>query len=175
MEVGLKSCNYAAGAAWFYSFKSQQCPRHFSAAEENKYALKCHYSVWNSQLCCLFGVYYCLSVDTNLVISLNKNLEQTGMEREDILLYVMLNPLPDMEWSAWNSSLSVLVLDVRWEGLSAPVNLPITRASLVSPSFTVRESYGASRSKSLNAKWILEPGSDWMSQTQFMLFPYPSG
>lgn len=183
LEVGLKSCNYTEGAALFYSFNSQQCLRHFSAAGENKYVLKCHYSGWNSRLCWLFGVYYCLSVDKNLVIFLNKNLEQSGIakkiikkgKKNDLLLYVMLNPLPDMEWSAWNSSLSVLVLDVRWEGLSAPVNLPITRASLVSPSFTVRESYGASRSKSLNAKWIREPGSDWMSQTQFMLFPYPSG
>lgn len=75
LEVGLKSCNYPEGAALFYSFNSQQCLRHFSAAGENKYILKCHYSVWNSGLWWFFGVYYCLSVDKNLVISLNKNLE----------------------------------------------------------------------------------------------------
>lgn len=82
LEVGLKSCNYTEGAAPFYSFNSQQCLRHFSAAGENKYVPKCHYSVWNSRLCWLFGVYYCHSVAKNLVISLNKNLEQPGIAKK---------------------------------------------------------------------------------------------
>lgn len=91
------------------------------------------------------------------------------------LLYVMLNPRPDIEWSAWNSRRKIWLLLVRWEGTSAPVNVPSIGESGESPSLIARKSNWDSKSKSLKERWIRLPGSEMMVQMQFKLFPYPSG